>query len=113
MRHIIKAKTLDTANTTITNDMTVGEAREIKKAQAQAINQYKKAALAQILTEEGRDLEAELLNWTNLKYDITHTRNGNVQIHQYDYDEYQGDTLRKTWKISKKTLIKKYMKETL
>lgn len=97
---------VNAANVAVMVDMTVGEARKIEARQKSLIRAYGEAALAHIKETEGRDLKAEVPNWTGYEIKATHTPFGSVEVKQYAYDERAPRVLRGSWSVSKKKLIK-------
>jgi hypothetical protein len=93
------------AATKLTDANTIGELKAAK-ATKRALGKYlENAALKHIKATEGRDLKAEIVNWTELKFEYTLAPTGTVKVFQNAVTEMGPAVLRQTWTVNKKDLL--------
>jgi len=93
------------AATKLTDANTIGELKAAKATKRALAKYLENAALKHIQATEGRDLKAELVHWTELKFDYTLAPTGTVKVTQYLCDEIAQPRPVHTWTVNKKDLL--------
>ena len=94
------------ATTVMTDANTLGEAKEAKKVENALIRFWKKAALASIKKETGRDLIAEQVHWRRVHFNVDLKATGNVVVELWFCDDYLQETFGERFTIAKKVLFR-------
>jgi len=94
------------AATVLTNANTLGEAKEARKIEATLNRFWKKAALANIQKNTGRDLLEEEANWKNVRYAFNLKATGNIVVELWLCDEFQPAVFGERFVVAKKDLLK-------
>ena len=93
------------ATTKLTDANTIGELK-VAKATKRALAKYlENAALKHIKATEGRELKAEIVNWTELKFEYTLAPTGTVKVTQNAIIEMGPAVHRQTWTVNKRDLL--------
>ena len=94
------------AATVVTDANTLGEAKEARKVETALIRFWKKAALANIQENTGRDLLAERANWKTVRYAFNIKATGNVVVELWQSDEFRPAVFGERFVVAKKDLLK-------
>jgi hypothetical protein len=93
------------AATVMTDANTLGEAKEAQKIKNALTRFWKKAALAKIHKDTGRDLMAERVHWKDVRFNFDLKPTGKVTVEQWLCDDYAPPVLGERFVIPKKDLF--------
>lgn len=101
-------KTLELAQTKLTDDMVYADVKKILAAKTKMEHLFAVAAVYHIKATTGRDLTKELPHWRGHEVTLNGGFTGNVTVVQYLYDERAPRKKFGEWTFTKKMLLNTY-----